>query len=231
MSDPYKRFDKLKNATVVSGLTLTFGAARYFHNQLPKSVDQFVSTILLLAYALVPLMLWLTISYIVVPIVLERRFFRKFVLGRRYVEGTWVEWTRGPTGKEGITIIDIQPDKETFAIHGFSNNEQGIINHAFRVTLRKFDWPYLYYCYESTAGGSYGEHQGVGVFQFSSRQAEFRGASTYFTGSFAPGGAPGNHHVIGKRLSDEECAQIASEKQKRVLIGQYVSEFRATNVP
>jgi len=87
MSDPYKTFDRLRNVTVVSGLTLTFGAARYFEDQIPRSLDQFVSTVLLVAYALVPLLLWLFVTYLVIPGVLEKRFFREFVLGRRYLKG------------------------------------------------------------------------------------------------------------------------------------------------
>jgi hypothetical protein len=227
MSDPYKRFDKLKTATVVSGLTLTFGAARYFQDQIPKSIDQFAAMVFLLAYALVPLMLWLFISYIVVPIVLEKRFFRTFVLGRRYVEGTWIEWLRDPMGQEAMSIINIQPDKETFAMSGTNHDEEGNINHSFKVTLWKFNWPYLDYCYESTTGGSSGEYQGVGLFQFLSQESGFRGAPTSFTGSFTPGGASGNSQVIGKRLSDEESAQLVSEEKKRMIIGRYFSEFRA----
>jgi hypothetical protein len=129
-------------------------------------------------------------------------------------------------GQEAISIINIQPDKEMFAMSGTNHDEDGNINHSFKVTLWKFDWPSLDYCYESTTGGSSGEHQGVGLFQFLSQQSGFRGAPTSFTGSFTPGGASGNSQVIGRRLSDDECTQLINEEKKRMLIARYFSEFR-----
>jgi len=138
-------------------------------------------------------------------------------------------WARGSAGTEveNLTLIDIQPDRDAFALSGSVIGENGAVNHAFRMTLWKFEWPYLHYCYESAPGGFSENLKGVGIFYFSSQRAGHHGPPTYFTGSFAPGGNSGSYRVVGRKLSDEECAQLANETEKRILIARYFSEFRA----
>ena len=226
MGNPYDRFLKVKTSTVVAGLTLTFGAGKFFQDQMPKGVDQLVSTLLLISYALVPLLLWLLISYVVIPLVLEQRFFRKLVLGRRYIEGVWVEWSRRPSGEEGVALIYIQPNGEGFAMSGYDHDAACAMTHSFRMNFCQMDWPYLNYCYQNTPRGSAENLAGVGAFHFVSSRPGYSGAPTRFTGSFVHGGDRGTTQIAGKKLTDEECAALENENEKRALLRRYLLEFR-----
>lgn len=114
MDDPYSRFRSLRTFLVISGLTLTFAGGRYFRDQLPVRREELVEYLVMIIYALIPFLVWALVVYVILPLVLEKTFFRRFVLGRRYIEGTWFQWADEPDAKKGLSILEIQPNHDSF---------------------------------------------------------------------------------------------------------------------
>jgi hypothetical protein len=142
------------------------------------------------------------------PLVTETSFFRRLVLGRRYIEGTWIQWAKEPGSKRGLSIIEIQPHYESFVVTGehFVIADGGVdsFGKSFDIKPIEFIWPKLLYYYSTTpvmTPGESADTEGVGHFNFSS-------AETY-EGTYSYGGLRGRAQVKGRKATREEVKALS----------------------
>ncbi len=225
--DPYSRFESLQTFLYVSGMTFTFAGGGYFRDQLPKATPVFLEFSILVIYFLIPIAIWATVVYIVLPMIKEERFFRRFILGRRYVEGIWIQWAENP---RGLSIIEIQPNAESFSVtgcHYVVSGGQCKLEDAKNFTIEPtgFSWPilrYKYYTRPVTRPGETPESEGLGEYTFSSNPSDGR-TPDRFSGTFVYGGISGTVTVDGRKANTQE-AQDLRQSNKRDIILKLVAE-------
>lgn len=228
LMDPYSRFQSLRTFLVVSGLTLTFAGGRYFRDQLPMTKEAIVEYLIIVIYALVPFVIWAIIVYIILPLVMEKTFFRRLILGRRYIEGTWIQWADEPDSKRGLSILEIQPDRESFAVTGvhfvIAGDHFDEVGKPFNIELIKFEWPTLLYYYFTTPikrAGESPDAEGVGRLIFTSHGQP----PTRFNGTYSYGGLRGKAAVKGRRATTEELGDLHQGDRGRALMRKLIAEF------
>lgn len=228
MNDPYSRFRSLRTFLVISGLTFTFGGTQYFHDQLPARREELVEFLVMIVYALVPFLVWAFVVYVVLPLVLEKAFFRRFVLGRRYIEGTWFQWANEPAAKKGLSILEIQPNHDSFVVMGthYVVGEDHLDDIGKPVTMEpiKFEWPTLLYYYSTTPivrKGESDDSEGVGRMLFPPHGE----ATKRFAGTYSYAGLRGTAVVEGRRATAEEIKDLQQSDRRPALMRKLVLEF------
>lgn len=109
---------------------------------------------------------WVAMTEAIFPSLFRFDSVRKLVLGKYYMEGTWLQAERGD-GVTRMSVIDIQPKGRRFTFTGYSLNEDLEIESNTRIEFSRFDWPFMVYKHRnSLSDGADGLAEGVGEIQF-----------------------------------------------------------------
>ncbi len=109
---------------------------------------------------------WLTLTEAIFPVLFRFNSVRKFVLGKYYIEGTWLQAEKGD-GVARMAVIDIQPSGKSFIFSGYALNQDLEIESNALIEFSKFEWPFMTYKYRNTlSDGADGQREGVGEIQF-----------------------------------------------------------------
>ena len=167
--NPYTRFrtvSTLLAAAVTVGAVLAFGMPAF------ESISQIsggntgpglmAATGASLAVLVVG---WLAMTELIFPLIFRISAVRKFILGKYFIEGTWLQAERGAHEKR-MSVIDIQPDGDRFIFSGYALNEALEIESNIMIEFSRFEWPFMVYKYRnSLSDGSDGRRDGVGEIQ------------------------------------------------------------------
>ncbi|MEE9381582.1 MAG: hypothetical protein V3V03_09260 [Hyphomonadaceae bacterium] len=122
---------------------------------------------------------WLALTEAIFPVVFKFNLVRKMVLGKYYMEGTWLQAEKGGTEKR-MAVIDIQPSGKSFIFSGYALDEDLEIESNTLIEFSKLDWPFMSYKYRnSLSDGSDGLREGVGEIQFEMNRASARRYNGY----------------------------------------------------
>ncbi|MEO0466791.1 MAG: hypothetical protein AAF216_09625 [Pseudomonadota bacterium] len=117
---------------------------------------------------------WVTMTEAIFPALFRFTSVRRIILGKHYMEGTWLQSERGDDASR-MSVIDIQPKTDGFTFTGYSLNENLEIESNSRIEFSKFDWPFMTYKHRnSLSDGSDGLSEGVGELQFEMNQSAAR---------------------------------------------------------
>ena len=117
---------------------------------------------------------WVTMTEAIFPSLFRFDSLRKLVLGKYYMEGTWLQAERGD-GVTRMSVIDIQPKGTRFTFTGYSLNEELEIESNTRIEFSRFDWPFMVYKHRnSLSDGADGLSEGVGEIQFEMNRSAAR---------------------------------------------------------
>lgn len=117
---------------------------------------------------------WLSMTEIIFPLIFRVSMVRRLVLGKYYIEGTWLQAERGADEKR-MSVIDIQPDGNCFIFSGYSLNEDLEIQSNIMIEFSRFEWPFMVYKYRnSLSDGGDGRRDGVGEIQLEMNRASAR---------------------------------------------------------
>jgi hypothetical protein len=109
---------------------------------------------------------WIAMTEAIFPVLFRFDTIRKLILGRYYMEGTWLQAEKGD-GVRRMAVIDIQPSGNRFIFTGYALNEDLEIESNTRIEFSRFDWPFMVYKYRnSLSDGGDGLREGVGEIQF-----------------------------------------------------------------
>ena len=175
--NPYARFGLVSNtvsAAILVGGLATFG--------LP--VFEAISTVAgesgpamwgALAGAITVLVVfWLAMTEAIFPTLFRFNIIRRLVLGKYYVEGTWLQAEKDDDTQR-MSVIDIQPDGKNFIFSGYSLNQDLEIESNTLIEFSKFEWPFMTYKYRnSLSDGADGLREGVGEIQFEMNRSSAR---------------------------------------------------------
>jgi len=176
--NPYTRFttvSTLMAATVTIGAVLAFGIPA-FEAISQYSGQQSGPGLMAATGASLALLVvgWLAMTEVIFPLVFRIAAVRKLVLGKYYIEGTWLQAERGVDEKR-MSVIDIQPDGSRFIFSGYSLNEELEIQSNIMIEFSRFEWPFMVYKYRnSLSDGSDGRRDGVGEIQLEMNRASAR---------------------------------------------------------
>jgi hypothetical protein len=225
--DPYSSFQSLRTLLVLSGLTFTFAGARLFQDRLPKGPEALIEYLIIVIYAAIPFAVWAIVVYVAMPLLLETPFFRRLVLGRRrYIEGTWIQFSDEPDSKKGLSILDIQPHRDSFTftgVHFRIEENQGNIGKPFRIVPISFEWPTLRYCYLTAASrpGESPDAEGLGTYTFVPAKED---SPVRFDGQYVYGGFHGTTFVSGFRATPEQIDDLQDSERRTVLIRKLLAK-------
>ena len=176
--NPYTRFrtvSTLMAATVTVGAVLAFGMPAFeaisTYSGGTTGPGLMAATGASLALLVVG---WLGMTEVLFPLVFRVSSVRKAVLGKYYIEGTWLQAERG-TEERRMSVIDIQPDGDRFIFSGYSLNEDLEIESNIMIEFSRFEWPFMVYKYRnSLSDGGDGRRDGVGEIQLEMNRASAR---------------------------------------------------------
>lgn len=124
---------------------------------------------------------------------------RRLLLGRQYVEGTWVLRAFRGASTEQITILRYEPAEGGLRWSGTSYKQDGSLKGGVAASVFFIDWPRMRHTYEAhrtegavLAQGGYGERMFI----------ERHGPSVQFTGFFVDFRTGVRHDTEARKIED-----------------------------
>jgi len=176
--NPYSRFTKVSNlmaAGAIVATILAFGLPGFERISNLANGDTGPTLMATIGAGVALLIVgWLGLTATVFPMLFRITGVRKLILGKYYIEGTWLQAERG-TDERRMSVIDIQPDGYGFIFSGYALNEELEIEANTLIEFSRFEWPFMVYKYRnSLSDGSDGKREGVGEIQLEMNQASAR---------------------------------------------------------
>lgn len=165
---------------------------------------------------------FLTLSEAVFPALFQMPLLRRMVLGRHYIEGTWLLAERGPSGSERLTVLHIQPAGAGYDLSGYSLNQESEIESNRMVEYTKLDGPVLFHAYRSLMpDGAGNQARGASELMFEQR----RGTPKACSGYGEPVGGR-RYQIEGVKLSSwSERRRLSKLDQRAQVVETYWSLF------
>ena len=175
--NPYARFGLLSNtvsAAILVGGLATFGLPVFDAITAVAGESQTAMWGAMGGAVTVLVVFWLAMTEAIFPTLFRFNSVRKLVLGKYYVEGTWLQSEKDEQFQR-MSVIDIQPDGKSFIFSGYSLNQDLEIESNTLIEFSKFEWPFMTYKYRnSLSDGSDGLREGVGEIQFEMNRSAAR---------------------------------------------------------
>jgi len=175
--NPYKRFSLISN--FVSAALIIAGLALFGSPVMTAVIDTAGGSGPAMWAALggmlgILVVFWIAMTEAIFPVLFRFDTVRKLVLGRYYMEGTWLQAEKGD-GVRRMAVIDIQPSGNRFIFTGYALNKDLEIESNTRIEFSRFDWPFMVYKYRnSLSDGGDGLREGVGEIQFEMNRSAAR---------------------------------------------------------
>jgi len=206
--NPYSRFRLISNMATAALLAGTLCAAwpvgsALLVTALGTAGPAYQASVAGIAAALV--LVSLMVSGWVFPALFRLGAVRQLVLGKHYVEGTWMMAERGPSGSERLTVLHVRPAGEGFGLSGYCLNQESEIESNRMIEYSKLDGPVLTYAYRSLMpDGAGNQARGLSELMFEMR----RGAPKAFSGHGEP--------VGGRRFPVEGVKLTRGSERRRL---------------
>ena len=172
---------------------------------------------------LVLLVVWSVLSGIVLPGLLKFGLLRRWVLGRAFIEGSWIQAERGGPNGPRIGIVTLKPARNGVLLSASTLTRMGEIESGLQAEYHAVDWPRIDFKFRETLPTESGRQaEGFGEMQFDLTG----GAPTRYSGCLQFAGAD-------KRIKTE-AVKLTSWKERRKLrsldgrgevLGKYWSAF------
>ena len=100
-------------------------------------------------------------------------FFRRVILGRKFVEGTWMDIVNTDGLLTFVGVLRVEFDEFALRLSGENFDGNGNAKGTFKSEMAVLDWPVLKYKYTSTCHESKKSHsEGYGELHFIERDGE-----------------------------------------------------------
>ena len=144
------------------------------------------------------------------------------VLGKYYIEGTWLQAEKGRDTAR-MAVIDVQPSGKSFIFSGYALNEDLEIESNTLIEFSKFEWPFMTYKYRNTlSDDGDGQREGVGEIQFEMNTAAARRYNGYL--QHVKNGA--RLKIEGAKLTkSREVRKLRSLEGREEVFGKYWDLF------
>jgi hypothetical protein len=171
---------------------------------------------------------WLAMNAAIFPTLFRFNAVRRLVLGKYYVEGTWLQAERGAAGGHRLAVIDIQPSGNSFIFSGYALNQDLEIESNTLIEFSKFEWPFMTYKYRnSLSDGADGQREGVGEIQFEMN----RSAAVRYNGYAQFVKNARRLKIDGAKLvKNAEVRKLRSLEGRRAVLEKYWGLFFSTSL-
>ena len=141
----------------------------------------------------------------------EASWLRRLLLGRKYVEGTWIDVVSYPDHDQQIGIVYIGSHKSGLTYHGENLDLEGRFVNSFRAESVKVDFPHILFHYREDVGRGVPFLAGVGGITFDRRT----GRPARYTGYCLDAVEKVSYTVIGRRVDDaDEIARLEDHETR-----------------
>ncbi len=224
--NPYARFRLVSNsvsAALIVAALATFGAP-VFKSIMASAVSAGAPPWAALGAGIVVLVVfWLAMTEAIFPTLFRFNAVRRVILGKYYIEGTWLQAERDSGTNQRLAVIDIQPNGNGFIFSGYALNPSLEIESNTRIEFSRFDWPFMVFKYRnSLSDGADGLREGVGEIQFEMNRA----AALRYNG-FAQFVKNGRRVKIdgAKLTKNREIRKLRSLDERRDVLEKYWALF------
>lgn len=237
--NPYSRFRLVSNtvsAALIVGALATFGQG-VFAAIAGSAAETGLSLWAAMGAGIgVLVVFWLAMTEAIFPSLFRFNTIRRLVLGKYYIEGTWLQAERGAPEGPRLSVIDIQPAGRGFIFSGYALNRNLEIESNTLIEFSKFEWPFMSYKYRnSLSDGADGQRDGVGEIQFEmnrSSAARYNGFAQFVknTRRLKIEGAKLKKNAEVKRLRSLEHRKQILEKYWNLFFNVSIADAAAPNV-
>jgi hypothetical protein len=171
---------------------------------------------------------WLSLTEAIFPSLFRFNAVRRAILGKYYIEGTWLQAERGTSGGNRLAVIDIQPSGRSFIFSGYALNKDLEIESNTLIEFSKFEWPFMTYKYRnSLSDGSDGQRDGLGEIQFEMN----RTAATRYNGFAQFVKTARRIKIEGAKLtSNAEVKRLRKLESRKSVLEKYWTLFFNTSL-
>ena len=165
---------------------------------------------------------WLAMTEAIFPTLFRFNIVRKLILGKYYVEGTWLQAEKDDDTQR-MSVIDIQPQGKSFIFSGYALSEDLEIESNTLIEFSKFEWPFMTYKYRnSLSDGADGRREGVGEIHFEMNRDSARRYNGYL--QYVRGA--NRLKIEGSKLtSQSEVRRLRSLDGRQKIFGKYWELF------
>ncbi|MFC7291400.1 hypothetical protein [Hirschia litorea] len=223
--NPYGRFLVVANA-VSAAIVLTLVSmvsGPLFETY--KSIDfqfEYAPFAAAAAALMVTIVVWLALNDAVLPFFFRYTPIRRLILGKHYMEGTWIQAEKH-VGSPRMAVIEIQPAGTKFRFSGYAVDENLEVQSNVVMEFSKFDWPFMTYKFRNTLADNSDEgREGVGEIHFEAN----RHAPRSYNGFVQTVNSLGRVKIEGVRLMKErEIRNLRSLEFRADIIDKYWGLF------
>ncbi|KCZ64479.1 hypothetical protein [Hyphomonas atlantica] len=169
------------------------------------------------------LIVWSVLSGIILPGLLKLGWPRRWVLGRSFVEGSWIQAERGGPNGPRIAIVTLKPARNGILISSSTLTRIGEVESGLHAEYLGFNWPRIDFKFRETLPIESGRQaEGFGEVQFDLTG----GAPTRYSGCLQFAGAEKRIKTEGIKLTSwKERRKLRSLEGRAEVLGKYWSAF------
>lgn len=224
--NPYERFRTVSSfiaaALVLTGVVAAGPAVRSAIADL-SGTSQPMHWAALAASGATLLVIWSVLAGVVLPGILKLGLFRRLVLGRAYVEGSWIQAERGGANGPRLSIVSLKPGRKGLVLSSATLTRTGEIESSLQAEFHDVSWPGIAFKFRETLPADAGKpSEGLGTLQFDLTG----GTPRRYSGSLQPVGRETCTKTEGVKLTSwRERRQLRSLDGRRDVISKYWSAF------
>jgi len=223
--NPYGRFAVVSNAVSAGVVLSLMGVSAQPVLKVFNSAEIQTQTTSFMAGAaalLVAIVVWLSLSHAILPFFFRYTLIRRLILGRHYMEGTWIQAEKSPDAPR-MAIIEIQPKGMSFRFSGYAVDDTLEVQSNVALEFSHFDWPFMTYKFRNTlAETSDDSREGVGEIHFESNRQTPRS----YNGFVQIVNRAGRTKIEGVRLrKSREIKELRSLEGRAEVIDHYWGLF------
>ncbi len=172
---------------------------------------------------LILLVMWSVLAGVILPGVLKTGMLRRLVLGRAYVEGSWIQAERGGPNGPRIAIVSLKPARNGVLLSSSTLTRMGEIESGLQAEFHQLTWPRLDFKFRETLPSDSGRQaEGFGEIQFDLTG----GAPRRYSGCLQLGGTDKRIKTEAIKLTSwKERRQLRSLDGRRDVLSKYWSAF------
>ncbi|ACT59865.1 hypothetical protein [Hirschia baltica] len=223
--NPYCRFLVVSNAVsaaiVLALVCFVFGPATAAYSVAGFEAD-YAPFLAAGAALLVTIVVWLALTDAVLPFFFRYTPIRKLVLGKHYMEGTWIQAEKH-NGMPRMAVIEIQPAGKSFRFSGYAVDENLEVQSNVIMEFSSFSWPFMTYKFRNSLADTSEEgREGVGELHFEAN----RHAPRSYNGFVQTVNSLGRVKIEGVRLmKGREIRDLRSLEYRADIIDKYWGLF------
>ena len=221
--NPYERFRTVANFLASAGILaviIAYGASGEAIIRQVAGSDMGVLAGLIVA-GMMLVILWTVLASVILPALLKTGLLRRLILGRAYVEGSWIQAERGGPNGARIAILSLKPSRHGLILSSTTLTRGAEIESALHSEYDQMAWPKLEFKFRETVPADSGKQaEGIGEIQFDLTS----GAPQRYSGSLLMAGSDTCIKTDGIKLTRwRERRRMNSLEGRRDVLEKYWS--------